>query len=226
MQSWSNFKKQLNVSKQGKSIGNSVCGDPGTGKSRLVEEFKASLDLNDIRWREGHAYPYSQNVSYFPLIDLMNRAWKIEEGDPPTRVREKIESGIERLLGNQEQVTPYVGSLYALSYPEIEDVSPEFWRSRLFEGVQAIIGALTQHGPTIFCFEDIHWADPSTLDLLRYLISELRHPALFLCVYRPPFHLFSTHLLKTLGSRYEEIPLQDLSPSDTLEMVKSLVEQR
>ncbi len=201
----------------------SVYGGPGTGKSRLVEEFKASLDLDKIRWREGHAYPYAQNISYFPLIDLMNRAWQIEEGDPPATVREKVESGIERLLGKEQQVTPYVGSLYALSYPEIEDVSPEFWQSRLFEGIQTIVAALTQYGPTVFCFEDIHWADSSMMDLLRYIISELRNPALFLCLYRPPFNLFTSHQLKGLGKRYEEIQLLDLSPSDTQEMLKSLL---
>jgi class 3 adenylate cyclase/tetratricopeptide (TPR) repeat protein len=200
-----------------------VCGEPGTGKSRLIDEFKCSLDLDKIRWREGHAYQYAQNISYFPLIDLMNRAWKIEEGDSPTTVRDKIESGIERLLGNTGQVVPYVGSLYALAYPEIEDVSPEFWRSRLFEGVQAIVAALTEYGPTVFCFEDIHWSDPSTLDLLRYLISQLRHPALFLCLYRPPFSLFTSNQLKSLGKSYEEIRLQDLSRSDTQEMLKSLL---
>jgi hypothetical protein len=56
-----------------------ISGDAGTGKSRLIEEFKAVLDLEEIQWREGHAYPYSQNIPYFPLIDLLNRAFNIEE---------------------------------------------------------------------------------------------------------------------------------------------------
>ena len=209
--------------KRGKGSIIALCGDPGTGKSRLVEELKASLDLKKVRWREGHSYSYSQNIPYFPLIDLMNRAWKIEEGDSLATVKEKIESGIERLLGNKEQVSPYVGSLYSISYPDIEDVSPEFWRSRLFESMRSIVAALTQYGPTIFCFEDIHWADPSTLELLRHLFCELRHPALFLCVYRLPFSLFTSHQLKSLGESYEELRLQDLSPSDTQEMLKSLL---
>jgi hypothetical protein len=49
----------------------SICGDAGTGKSRLVEEFKSSLDLKGIQWVEGHAY--AQNIPCFPLIDLLNR---------------------------------------------------------------------------------------------------------------------------------------------------------
>jgi class 3 adenylate cyclase/tetratricopeptide (TPR) repeat protein len=201
----------------------SISGDAGTGKSRLVEEFKTSLDLSKIRWREGHSYPYAQNIPYFPLMDLMSRAWRIEEGDPPDRIREKIESGVERLLGTREKVAPYVGSLYSLYYPEIEEVSPEFWKSRLFESIKSIVSALTQHAPTIFCFEDIHWADPSTLELLRFLVSDPKYPALFVCVHRLPFSLFSAHQMNALPNLYEEIRLQDLSPSDTLDMVESLL---
>lgn len=209
--------------KEGKASVIAVCGDAGTGKSRLVEEFKSSLDLSKIRWREGHSYPYSQNIPYFPLMDLMNRAWKIEEGDPPATVRQKIESGIERLLGPREDIAPYVGSLYALSYPEIEGVSPEFWKSRLFSGIQTIVAALIRYAPTIFCFEDVHWADPSSLELIRLLVRDPNCPALYLCVYRLPFTLFAAHQLSSLGDSYEEIRLHDLSQSDTMDMVQSLL---
>jgi class 3 adenylate cyclase/tetratricopeptide (TPR) repeat protein len=209
--------------KEGKGSIIAICGDAGTGKSRLLEEFKASLDLGKIRWREGHSYPYSQYIPYFPIMDLLNRAWRIEEADPPEKIREKIESGVERLLGTRKEVAPYVGTLYSLSYPEIEEVSPEFWKSHLFDGIKALVAALTQFAPTIFCFEDIHWSDPSTLDLLRFLASDPKYGALFICVHRLPFSLFSTHQLHTLGNLYEEIRLRDLSPSDTLDMVESLL---
>jgi class 3 adenylate cyclase/tetratricopeptide (TPR) repeat protein len=210
--------------KEGRRSIIAICGDAGTGKSRLVEEFKASLDLSKIRWREGHSYSYSQNIPYFPIIDLMNRAWKIKEDDSPKMVREKIEAGIERLLAARENVAPYIGSLYSLSYSETENLDAESWRSRLFQGIKSIIAALTQHAPTIFCFEDIHWSDPSSLDLLRFLISDPKLPALFLCVHRLPFSLFSAHQQSALGDYYEEIRLQDFSPSDTLEMVDSLLQ--
>ena len=45
----------------------SISGDAGTGKSRLVEEFRAGLDLDNVQWLEGHAYAYSQNMPYFQL---------------------------------------------------------------------------------------------------------------------------------------------------------------
>ena len=67
----------------------SVCGDAGTGKSRLIEDFKDTLSLAEMRWLEGHAYAYAQNIPYFPLIDLFNRVFQIEESDPPSGSGEK-----------------------------------------------------------------------------------------------------------------------------------------
>jgi class 3 adenylate cyclase/tetratricopeptide (TPR) repeat protein len=210
--------------KEGKGSIIAICGDAGTGKSRLVEEFKTTLDLDKIRWREGHSYPYSQNIPYFPIMDLMNRAWRIKEDDSPEKVRGKIEAGIERLLATRENVAPYIGSLYSLTYSETENLDAESWRSRLFQAIKSIIAALTQHAPTIFCFEDIHWSDPSSLDLLRFIISDPKLPALSLCVHRLPFSLFSAHQLSALGNLYEEIRIADFSSSDTLEMVDSLLQ--
>jgi len=212
--------------RQGKGGIFSIYGDAGTGKTRLLEEFKAALDLNEIQWLEGHAYAYSQNIPYFPLVDLLNRTWQIEEGDSPEKVKEKIESGIETLIGKKQDVLPYIGSLYALSYPEIEGVSPEFWRAGLLNAVQAILSALAQSGPTVVCLEDIHWADPSSLDLLRSILLEFSYPVLFICAYRLPFSLFTSHQLGALGKFYQEIKLQDLSASDTQDMMESLLKSK
>ena len=63
--------------------------------------------------------PYSQNTPYFPLVDLLNRLLHIEENDPPEKVREKVESGHSiSSRAKQEDIVPYVGGLYSLSYPE------------------------------------------------------------------------------------------------------------
>ncbi len=90
----------------------------------------------------------------------------------------------------------------------------------------AILSALAQSGPTVICLEDIHWADPSSLDFLRSILSEFSHPALFICAYRLPFNLFTSHQLGALGKTYQEIKLQDLSPSDTQDMMESLLKSR
>jgi len=201
----------------------SIFGAAGTGKSRLVEEFKARLDLEKIQWIEGHAYAYSQNIPYFPLIDLLNRLLQIDEKDPPEMVREKVESGIESIVGKQEDVAPYVGGLYSLSYPETKDVSPEFWKSRLQAAILAIFSSLADRAPTVFFLEDLHWADPSFVELLRRTCLEIRQPAIVLSVYRPTFSLFTGHQLSSIGKFYHEIQLQVLSLSDSQDMLESLL---
>jgi class 3 adenylate cyclase/tetratricopeptide (TPR) repeat protein len=200
----------------------SIRGDVGTGKSRLVEEFKASLDLNEIRWIDGHAYAYAQNIPYFPLVDLLNGVFLIREGDPSEKVREKIESGIEQLTGGEPDIVPYLGSLYTLSYPELENVTPEFWKSRLQAAVVSVLSALARRAPTVFCLEDLHWADPSFVDLLRHALLEIRQPAVVLCVYRLAFTLFTNNQLMSMDRLHKEIRLQDLTPAEARDMLESL----
>jgi len=204
----------------------SICGDAGTGKSRLIEEFKASLDLDGIQWLEGHAYAYSQNMPYFPLIDLLNRVFHIEESDPPEKVREKVELGVEGLIGQSRDVVPWVGGLYSLHYPEADNVSPEFWKSHLQEAIQAILEALAKRAPTVLFIEDLHWADPSFVELLRRVCLEFRQPAVFLCAYRPTFSLFTSHQSNGIGQLYQEIRLENLSLSEAQDMLESLLKTK
>jgi class 3 adenylate cyclase/tetratricopeptide (TPR) repeat protein len=201
----------------------SIVGDAGTGKSRLIEEFRTSLDSKNIQWLQGQAYGYSQNMPYFPLIDLLSRALQIDEGDPLEKVRQKIESGIEALTGDQDDIAPYIGSLYALDYPELSENSPELWKSKLQHAVRTVLANLTRTGPTIVCLEDLQWSDPSTLELLRFLLSDINIPALFICTYRLPFSIFTSHQLSGIGRSYQEINLKDLSASEAQIMVQSML---
>ena len=212
--------------RKGKGMIFSICGDAGTGKSRLIEEFKATLNFEEIQWQEGHAYAYCQNIPYFPLINLLNRAWQIKDGDPPEKVREKIESSIENLIGKREDVIPYIGSLYSLGYPEIEGVDPEFWKTQLHKAIQKILSGMLQKAPTIICIEDLHWADPSSLDFIRLSLSTFRYPALILYIYRSYFSLFTSYQIAAFGKSYQEIRLQDLSPSEAQDMTGSLLKTK
>ncbi|MGD9132759.1 MAG: AAA family ATPase [Desulfobacterales bacterium] len=209
--------------KEGRGAVFSIYGPAGTGKSRLIQEFKNALNLDEIQWLEGHAYPHSQNIPYFPLIDLLNRSLRIEEGDPPDRVKEKIETGISSLVGENTNFIPYIGSLYSISYPQIDEVSPAFWKEQLQKAIQTILSALARQAPTIIRLEDLHWADPSFLEMIRLLLSESRDPILFLCVYRPMISLFTTHQVNAMAHPYQEIRLQDFSASESQGMVESLL---
>ena len=64
------LKEATEKLKQGTGSIVSICGPAGTGKSRLIEEFKATLNLKENQWIEGHAYHYTQNIPYSLLINL------------------------------------------------------------------------------------------------------------------------------------------------------------
>ena len=200
-----------------------IRGSAGTGKSRLVEEFKSQLDLKSIQWLEGHAYLYTQNVPYYPLIDMLRRAFQIEESDPPQKVKQKVDSGIGLLNIDKKEIVSYVGSLFALRHSVLDEVSPEFWKFKLKQSIQEIINIQSAQATTVICLEDLQWADPSSIELIRFILSDLEFPTLFLCTYRPTIDLLSSHQRRALGKLCNELTLQDLSLSETQVMVESLL---
>ena len=209
--------------KQGQGSIISICGEAGTGKSRLKEEFKDFLDIDEIQWYEGHAYGYTQNMPYYPLINLLSHAFRIEENDPPETIRKKLEDSVAYLLGEGNKHTPYIGSLFALSYQEIEKASPEDWKDRLGKAIQAILTAIVGRKPTIVCFEDLHWADPSFIKLFERLAASTHQKALFICTYRAHFTLFEGDPPDELRDSYQKFNIKDLAKLEAQEMLKSLL---
>lgn len=88
------LREALGRVRSGKGCLVSLCGNAGTGKSRLVEDFKSTLTSEEANWREGHCFPFARNITYFPLIDLISRTLGIEERDPPGVGQRKNQIGI------------------------------------------------------------------------------------------------------------------------------------
>ena len=209
--------------KQSKGSIISIVGHAGTGKSRLVREFKTKLSPEEIQWHEGHAYPYTKNMAYYPLNNLLTYAFQIRENDNPDQVREKVESGVQTLLWDKPEAKQYIGSLFSLSYAEIDRVSPDYWRDQLQKSVQQILEALASRGPTVILFEDLHWSDGAFIELLHLLLRNVQRPVLFLCIYRPIFSLFPNGEPEALAWPHYKIDLRELPWDKTEEMLQSLL---
>ncbi len=202
-----------------------ICGEAGTGKSRLIEEFQASLDLQKINWLEGHAYAFARNISYFPLINLIKRDLAIAEEDTPSQMAAKLAARLNGISESQrDSLAPYFGGLLSLHYPGVTEMSPEVWRSRLHQAVAITLRAQAQQSPVVVCFEDLHWADPMFLQFLRSAVFEQVPRVILLYSYRPPFGLFSHDEIRMMGESYQEIQLQDLSETEIQEMLASILE--
>jgi class 3 adenylate cyclase len=161
--------------KDGRTALVTICGSAGTGKSRLVEEFKNRVRLEEVQWLEGYAYAHRQQIPYGPVIDCLTHSFSIEENDSPRIVRRKLESGLKSILVDYKQTVPYIGSLFSIRYPEIEEVSPEFWKSQLQQSIETTLSGFASVRSTVLCLEDLHWADPSSIELLHFLIENINH---------------------------------------------------
>lgn len=198
----------------------SVRGEAGTGKSRLVEEFRNSLN-GEIHWLESGAQPYWQNIPYHPFIQSISRAWGVQDVDSPAALREKIDANVARFPGAPENSAAYVGALFGLDYSEMQGVDSEFWKRQVFEFFRSMLSEVAARSPTAIYFGDLHWVDSSSLELLRFLISALEVPVLYVATYRPPYSLFAGPA--PVGLRYQEISLHNLSPSEGADMLASLL---
>ncbi len=209
--------------RKGKKVVVEVCGGAGSGKTRLVEELKLGLNLDEIQWSQGYAYAYRDNIPYFPIIDLFKRLWGIKEDDSRARVKAKVESGFCDLLGDGIELLPYVGSLFSIDYPELEEVGPESWREKFFQAVEALFKALLQRGPLIVCLEDLHWADQECLNLLHRFFTRFEKPMFFLCVYRDEGRLWPDQGAESHGAERFLVKVKELTKPETMSMLGSLL---
>ena len=190
-----------------------ICGDAGTGKSRLIGELRGKVGT-DVQWLEGRAYPYAQNIPYAPIIDLLSRSWTIEERDSPALVRAKIESGLATLLASPDEVLPLILHLYHLEQSTGVVIEREAFQDQLLDAVQQLLTALARRAPTVICFQDLHWSDASTATLLRGLCNDLHIPVLIVINYRPGF---------TPGASAQVLDLHEFSARQAAELVASLL---
>ena len=191
-----------------------IGGEAGTGKTRLLEELRTRLG-DDVQWLEGRAYLYAESIPYFPVIDLLSRRWGIVEGDSAAAARAKLDAGIAALVGDSEALFPVVARLYDLSLPGSPVIDGEDFAPRLLEALRRLLVALAARSPTVLCFQDLQWADASTVALLRALIRDPPAPLLFVCNHRPGF---------ALGEGARSFELRELSSRQARELLGSLLE--
>jgi predicted ATPase len=146
-----------------------VAGEAGIGKSRLVAwATKAALEQRRTVLT-GWCLSLSEDLPFLPVVDVLRALAERDDG---------------RLLGSVLAACPgYVAREVGRLLPEIEDSDEEApaaeeggsWRrQRLFGAVRAVLVALAEATPSAVIIEDVHWADPSTRDLLGYLLVESR----------------------------------------------------
>ena len=167
-----------------------IGGEPGIGKSRLTQvlrEQTTQLPHLNLRYQ---CSPYHLNSPLDPIIEHLERAAGFTREDTPETKLDKMEA---LLVGGTEQITetaPLIAALLSLPtgrYPPLT-LSPQKQKEKTLEALIGQVEALSQRQPLLMVFEDVHWMDPTSQELLDAFVPRLqRLPILLVITYRPEY---------------------------------------
>ncbi|MBV8356539.1 MAG: AAA family ATPase [Deltaproteobacteria bacterium] len=168
-----------------------LSGEPGIGKSRLVQAFREQIRGAPHRWLESHCSPYHQNSALHPIIELLQRTLAFQSDDEPLTKLARLERGLEEYGLSLTDCVPLLAPLFSLPVPEKYPrltLTLEAQKERTQIAVQSWLLSIAEREGLVMVFEDLHWADPSTLELLGHLLDEVATARLLaVLTYRPEF---------------------------------------
>lgn len=154
-----------------------VLGQAGVGKSRLVNEFVNGVGAE--AWvMTGRCLPYGEGITFSPVVEVLRDAAGIREEDSRQETRAKL----TELLPPGEEWALVADRLAPLL--RLTEATPGIQET--FWAIRKLLETLAARRPLTVVFEDIHWGEPTFLDLLEYLVDRVREvPVLLLCLARP-----------------------------------------
>ena len=184
--------ERWNQTKDGQGQVILLSGEAGIGKSRLVQVLKDHLTDEPHTRLECRSSPYYQNTALYPITDFLQRALQWQQDDTSEQRLEKLERELSQYRLVVEESVPLFATLLSLPIPENRypplAFSPQRQRQKILESIVAILLERSEQQPVLFILEDLHWTDPSTLELLALLIDQVPTAAICaLLTCRPTF---------------------------------------
>jgi predicted ATPase/class 3 adenylate cyclase/DNA-binding winged helix-turn-helix (wHTH) protein len=189
-----------------------IAGEPGIGKSRLVQALRDRLADGPHIHLGYYCSPHRRDSPLRPVIAQLERAANFSRGDDPGQKLAKLEALLAQGHEDAARVAPLIASLLSISsggsYPPL-NMSPHLQRERTLAALVGQLAGLAAHRPVLLVWEDVHWADLTSLELLGLVIDRVQSlPVLALVTFRPEFgppwpgHTHITRLtLNRLGRR-------------------------
>ena len=199
-----------------------LCGEPGIGKSRMVQTVRECVASEPhIRLRY-QCSPYYLNSAFYPIITQLERAARFAREDTPVQKLEKLEDLLSQSTDQVPEVAPLFAMLLAIPtehrYPPLT-LTPERQKEQTITALVSQLLGLSHHQPVLFILEDAHWSDPTSLEVLDHMVHQIRsEQVLVLITYRPEFQVPWTDI-----PHVTTLVLNRLSSLEGQEMVEKLV---
>ena len=178
--------------KQGRGQVVLVSGEAGIGKSRVILAIREHIaNEPHVRLRL-QCSPYHTHSELYPFITQLARAANIQHENTPQQRLNKLESMLRRASERVEDVAPLFATLLSIpsdDHQGLLELNPEQLKQRTFTAFIEQLEGLSAKQHVLVVLEDIHWIDPTSLELLSAVIGSVRHcRVLFLMSFRPDFH--------------------------------------
>jgi class 3 adenylate cyclase/predicted ATPase len=168
-----------------------LSGIPGVGKSRLLYELKSHIQHEPHILLHHQCSPYHSQSAFFPVIEQIEKAAQLTAREADADKIAKLKAYLPRLTNNSVDPALLIANLLSVStenHHELSEFTPQQIKNRTISTLVDILLAFSLQRPTLCIFEDAHWVDPSTLELLDLIISRISHARVLLIVScRPEF---------------------------------------
>ncbi len=223
------LNQQLKQLQNGAGSVVAVIGEAGLGKSTLIAELKKSND--GLIWLRGDAVSYARSVSYFPWRQIVRQSIDAYEEDSPDEVRRKLNYICEccALPGGD---MPLLEAMLSVESEEslqaLIGVQGETLVQKMVSSVCGYLCGLAKEGPHVIVFDDLHWADEASLNLLLSLADLTNtQPLLFICMLRPDKTASSWDAIHKIQQKvvdkYQSILLEPLQEEQTDLLLSNLL---
>src|SRR6516165_5353353 len=167
-----------------------VSGEPGIGKSRITAALAERLRAEPHLRLRYFCSPYHQDSALFPFVDQLDRAAEFAREDPPEARLEKLETVLARTTPPDEDVA-LLADLLCLPCSErcpLPNLTPQRKKDRTLDALFRQLEGLARQQPVIMVFEDAHWVDPTSRELLDITVERVPSlPVLLIVTFRPEF---------------------------------------
>ncbi len=166
-----------------------LSAEPGIGKSRLAEALEERIGAEPHRRLRYFCSPHHSESAFYPIIGHLERAAGFARGDDAARKQRKLAELLAR--GPAEDDLPLLAELLSLPGGESRsslELTPQRKKEKTFDALLRILESLAAQQPVLMVFEDLHWMDPTSRELLDRTIARAeRLPVLLIATFRPEF---------------------------------------